>query len=415
MKHEIPVLLVGAGPVGLLAALRLRRQEVEFELIETQRQLAGRSYALGLHPETLDLLESMGLEGLAEEAHPVNRIALYEGKGRRETIELSPGAPGPRPLRVLPQADLERALRDRLEEMTCPIRWAHRLAALEVDGSGCRSTVETIETAASGFTPGTVVTMVAETRAVESSFVVGADGHGSTVRRALDLELERFGSPRGFAMFEILADVPDEDTVHLVLSSDSVSVLWPLGSGRWRCTFEISPGRELLEERFKSRARWEPAGVLPRYPKERLRNFLTERSPWFEPSKVEEILWSTVVNFEECLVEAYGRGGAWLAGDAAHLWCPLGVQSMNLGLQEAADLGDRIAVALEADSREPLVEYDRRWRNRWRRIAAAARASDRCPSWLENRAHRLPKMLPFSGSDLDSFLEEIGLALSGLD
>ena len=409
IRTKVPVLVVGAGPAGLLTALSLVRRGVEVEVIDTQNDLAGRSYALGLHAATLDLLHELdlGLDDL-ESAHRVDRVVLRTGDDEEHALELG-GPRGPRPVTVLPQAALERSLLRRLAEESAPVWWSHRLAALDPATGAAR--VERIETAASGFTPGAVVTLVDRVFDVEAGFVVGADGHTSTVRRELDIPLDRYGGPHTYAIFEVLGDFGDESGVQLCLSADGCSALWPLGGGRWRWSLEVDAGRSFVEPRFKSRRRWEPAGVLPRDPREQLEILTEKRAPWFPADRTEQIVWSAVVTFEERLVERYGRDNAWLVGDAAHLWSPIGMQSLNLGLQEAHALAEAILWLLDTDDRAPLESYGAFWRDRWRRLSSNPERTSQVPETLQVHADGLPRLLPASGEDLEPLLNTVGLGL----
>lgn len=408
MKSQTPVLVVGAGPVGLMTAIELRRRDVAVEVIDVQRAPAGRSYALALHAATIDRFREAGLADEALEGIPVRTLRIEASPEERLELALA-GDDGSRAVRVVPQARLERELLSRLETLGVEVRWSHRLAAIEERSDEVLAQVQRIESGASGFTPGVAVSMVAEGRAIRAGILVGADGHASTVRRELGIELESQRAARTFAAFDIEAPYEEEAVPTIAVAEPGTAVRWPLGNGRWRWLVEVDPSRNLTEPRFKSRHDWEPAGILPRDPARTLEDLLDRRFPWLRPPGPVQVLWSTVVSFEQALASVWGADRSWILGDAAHLGNPLGVHSMNLGVQEASMLADAITEALSSGSGEPLREFGDRGRTLWLRQCATVTASSSTPPWLRPMVDRFPACLPASGEDLPRVLGELGL------
>jgi FAD binding domain len=114
------------------------------------------------------------------------------------------------------------------------------------------------------------------------------------------------------------------------------------------------------------------------------------------------------------LAESFGRGRVWLAGDAAHLTGPLGVQSLNVGLDEASELALRMADALRHPARAGFgVDYDAKRTLQWREllgIEERASLGARSPDWARRHLHRLVACLPASEGDLDELLEQLRLS-----
>ncbi|HEX6199471.1 MAG TPA: FAD-dependent monooxygenase, partial [Thermoanaerobaculia bacterium] len=239
-KHETEVLVAGAGPVGMLAALALAERGVDVEVVDEEWRPAARSYALALHPATLELLDEAGLaRDLFEEGHRVGRVAFYEGAERRAELSLA-DLPGAFPfLLVLPQRTLERTLEERLAARGVKVRWNHRLADLTLDGDRPTATVERLAKESTGYSVATTVWVVEAESTVVARAVVGADGHRSRVRRALGAELEEVGEPELYAVFEFTSDAPALDEVRVVLDEHGTSVLWPLGGERFRWSFQV--------------------------------------------------------------------------------------------------------------------------------------------------------------------------------
>ncbi len=89
---------------------------------------------------------------------------------------------------------------------------------------------------------------------------------------------------------------------------------------------------------------------------QRLQELIRERAPWFTGA-VRNIVWRNVVRFERRLADSFGHGRLWLAGDSAHLTSPVGIQSMNVGLQEGYRLAGALARVLRGGSGQEA------WRN----------------------------------------------------
>ena len=124
-RHADPeVLVVGAGPVGLVAALFLQQQGVRVEIVDMHQRTTQHSYALAIHPRTLRILDEAGLsEGLIGAGRKLTKVAYYEGRERRAEIDYSALASKHPYLLVIRQSLLERAPEEalRAEEAQGPL------------------------------------------------------------------------------------------------------------------------------------------------------------------------------------------------------------------------------------------------------------------------------------------------------
>src|SRR4029453_16245817 len=133
--RQTDVLVVGAGRTGLVAALSLAKAGLSVEVIDEAWRQAGHSYALALHPRSLNLLDELGVASQATDSgRKLPSLTLLGGEEPRQSLRC--GARDDRfpYLLSLPQSGLERLLTDALARLGVKVRWSHRLASLEPNG-----------------------------------------------------------------------------------------------------------------------------------------------------------------------------------------------------------------------------------------------------------------------------------------
>ena len=404
-RHPDPeVLVVGAGPVGLVAALFLQQHGVRVEIVDMHQRTTQHSYALAIHPRTLRILDEVGLaEGLIGAGRTLTKVAYYEGPERRAEIDYSVLTSTTHPyLLVLRQSLLERAVEEALRKKNLKVLWGHRLQALTADGATPRAEVAKLDQVATGYPIARAEWMVVRSETIRPAFVIGADGYDSAVRRMAGIELEEHGAGQVFSVYEIEAagELPGE--VRVILDPDLTSVYWPLEEGRCRWGFQI-----------RDAATHQPS-------LERLEQLIASRAPWFS-ARPTQIYWSTLGLFETRLTRSFGGGGVWLAGDAAHQAAPVGVHSMNAGLVEARELATRMLLILRAGGAPTLLqEFATATHAAWQQLLDAGRAVRALPDadpWVRDARARIVACIPASGDDLEPLLAQIGLttAPSGRD
>ncbi len=359
--------------------------------------------------------------GLADEVltygHRIEKLAFYDGAERRGEVRYSElGGEYPFAV-VLPQQGLEDLLEKELAKKKVKVKWNHRLAQLELGGDRASARIEKLAKESMGYsvsTTGWVVDKVLETRA---RYVVGADGHNSMVRRALGVDFRDLEETLFFGVFEFAAKAGAPPEVRVVLADDTTNVLWPLADGRFRWSFQLADDWEFVPDtRKKSRLAVQIGeDMFPFLSEEKLRELIAERAPWFD-AEIGDVRWSVGVRFERRLAERFGRGNAWLVGDAAHLASPVGVQSMNVGIREGHDLARRLAEILHGRGTADLLEaYNTERTREWRRVLGLEKALESgagADGWVRRRSARIPATIPASGDDLETLLRQLGLELT---
>jgi 2-polyprenyl-6-methoxyphenol hydroxylase-like FAD-dependent oxidoreductase len=394
-QSDPEVLVVGAGPVGLIAALFLQQYGVRVEVIDSHQRTTQHSYALAIHPRTLRILDEAGLaRGLIAAGRKLTKVAYYEGRDRRAEIDYSSLASVHPYLLVLRQSLLERAVEEALGRQKLQVLWGHRLQSLDADHKTPRAEVARLEQVASGYPVARSEWVVARTETVRPAFVLGADGYDSAVRRMSGMEMEEHGAGQFFSVYETEAEGELPAEVRVILDPDLTSVYWPLEDGRCRWGFQITDASS------------HDASMA------RLAQLIAARAPWFT-ARTARIYWSTIGLFESRVTRRFGKGGVWLAGDAAHQAAPVGVHSMNSGLVEARELAERMRRILRAGGDVALLEeYAARMHTAWQWLFGAGREVRTLPGvdpWVKQAAARIVACVPASGDDLEPLLRQIGL------
>jgi 4,5-epoxidase len=414
-KHR-KVVVVGAGPVGLAAAITLKSRNVEVELIERGDRPGTHSYALALHPKTLSLLREWGVSAdLERSSVPISHLDFCDANGPQFDLDIAKVSGHDSGLLVVGQDHLEEALVRPLEKAGVKLGWSHRLSALKQDEDGVRLDLEHLSEAMSGYAMARLEWQVDKEMQRQADFVIGADGHFSMVRRKLGIEFPNVAPTQSFAVFEFKTDFDHGNRARIVMGDEGTSILWPLPGGYCRWGFEIEESKAEQFSREKDRLFVQVGAHGYRVLEtEMLQALIKERAPWFDGS-IGQFRWRMIVRFEKRLAESFGKGRVWLAGDASHLAAPIGMQSMNLGVQEGHLLGNTMADVLDGKaSSEQLQAYGDARLKEWRSlmgIDTRVEAMEKTHPLLAKNVDRLLGCIPASLDTLDSFADLLGVKL----
>ncbi|MGW1892558.1 FAD-dependent monooxygenase [Streptomyces sp. NPDC002004] len=331
MDAGVEVLITGAGPTGLLLANELGLAGVRAVVAERLPHRTGQSKALNLQPRTAEILHCRGwLEPV------LHRSLALLPSGHFAGLPLDYGALDTAfPHQVgIPQARVEEFLEDHLAEYGVQVLRGRELVSFRQDMDGVTTTLRAPDGAE---------------RTVRSGYLVGADGGRSTVRRVLgvpfpgrDGRVNMAVADIELALAEAEPDVLGEPWRLPDLSPDPAgfAFLLPLGEGVHRLIF----------------AGPEQQGVSREAPvtEDEVRAALS-RCPG-PPHELRAVRWASRFTDASRQVERYAEGRVLLAGDAAHIHAPAGGQGLNLGMQDAFNLGWKLAAV--AQGRAPYGLLD---------------------------------------------------------
>ena len=311
------VLIAGGGPTGLTLGIELARRGVETRVVDKADRFFAGSRGDGIQPRTLEVLDDLGVldavltEGMA--TAPIRVILDGQFLDVRRMVEPrdpTPDTPYPNPW-VLGQSQLEGVLRARLLELGVRVELGTELVGLEQDEQGVTARFSTGETC-------------------RFDYLVGADGGASLVRKAIGVAFPGTTDES----FRVLAgDVAtpdlDPESGHWFAAAENPMagvVLTPLpGTGYFQLATPLGEGDDASLETMQAILDRFKAGV-----------------------RLTGLGWSTVWRPNVRLAERYRVGRVFLAGDAAHVHPPTGGQGMNTGVQDAYNLGWKLASGDEA-------------------------------------------------------------------
>lgn len=312
------VLVVGAGPTGLTLACELALAGVRCRVLERRADAPNITRAFAVHARTLEQLESRGLaDEVVARGVPVREIAPAPGA----TVDLSTLDSRFPMILIAPQSATEHVLERRARALGVEIVRGAEVVGLRQDDDG-------VEVELRG---GDVE---------RARFVVGTDGAHSTVRRLLGVDF--VGSQ--YATHILLADVrltePPEEAMFATTSERGAVLVIPFGDG-WFRMIAWDRQREQI-----------PLDVP--LPIDEMRGSAT-RIAGTDFGLCEQ-RWSSRFLSERRQARRYRVGRAFLAGDAAHVHSPLGGQGMNTGIQDAMNLGWKLAAAVQGRARPDLLD-----------------------------------------------------------
>lgn len=373
---DVDVLVVGAGPTGLALACQLARFGVRFRIIDKQPDRARESRALAVQARSLEVLQSVGVgEALAQRGRTTTQLMLHVDREAPVAIDL--GEVPRRDTRFpyilfVSQSDTEAVLSEHLKRDGVAVERRVELSEFHEDPSGIECVVHDAD---------------GRTETIRASYLVGCDGAHSTVRRGAGIPFEGGAYPQAFALGDVEADgalVPQ--AINAFALGRGMAMFFPLGQPRtWRImameATDLRPSRGAADDPVSTR----------QLSLAELQAMVDD--PTGGTVHLRDPAWLTRFRLHHRQAVRYQQGRVFLAGDAAHIHSPVGAQGMNTGIQDAWNLGWKLAMVSRglADARL-LASYQA---ERWPVGRTLLQATDRLFGFFARSISGSPAVLSF--------------------
>ena len=327
-SHETDVLIVGAGPTGLVLALWLARLGVRVRIVDKTSEPGTTSRALAVQARTLELYRQVDLaDAVVARGRQMGAVNLWsDGRQVAHAVLRDIGAgisPFPFAL-IFPQDEHERLLIDRLRE-----------AGVEVE----RQTAVVEFEATEGRVVARLESADGVTRTCEAFYIAGCDGARSTVRSALGIGFPGGTYERLFYVADVNARGPAMNgELHAALDTSDFLAVFPLKEdGRARL---IGTVRDDAEQQADSLS-WDDVS--------------TRVLEWLRID-VDRVHWFSTYRVHHRVADRFRAGRAFLLGDAAHIHSPVGGQGMNTGIGDAVNLAWKLAAVVHGRADAALLD-----------------------------------------------------------
>ena len=329
MKETRPVLIAGAGPTGLTSAMELARFGVPVRLVDKYAAPPDTSRALAVQSRTVELMQQRGLaaemlrcgnRGFAATLHAddavIGKVDFREVNSRFNFVLL------------LAQSETERILREHLERAGVRVERETEMVAFstrEGPSSGVQATLRTSN---------------GDLEELDAAYLIDAEGAHSLVRHRLSLPFEGVSLPNTYAVADVYidGDVP-EDELSIYLAETGLLAAFPLGNRRFRII--ATEKHEVAVDA--------PAPSLDEL-----------RAAWSQgvrvPVQFRDLQWSSRFRINSRALNQLRHGTMFFAGDSAHIHSPAGGQGMNTGIQDAINLGWKLALVYRGLAADALLD-----------------------------------------------------------
>ena len=379
-RHRVAV--VGAGPVGLAAAIDLGLRGVEVVVLDEDDTVSIGSRAICWSKRTLEIFDRLGAAApVMAKGITWNHGKLFHGEKLLYAFDLLPEPGHKFPAFInLQQYYVEEALIARAQATQgVELRWKNRVVGAEGLEDGVELEVETPDGA----------------YALSADYVIAADGAKSELRRLLGLEFEGRTYEDRFLIADVKmkADFPTERRFWFEppFHAGPSALLHRQADNVWRIDLQLGPEVDPEEEK-------KPERVIPRL------------SAMLGPEHPFELEWVSIYRFQCRMLARFRHGRVFFAGDSAHQVSPFGARGGNSGIEDADNLAWKLALVLTGAARESLLDsYDsERVPAQRESVAIAARTTDfmsaKGPAALAFRdaVLELAERLPFARAFVNS-------------
>ena len=329
-RADTDVLIVGAGPTGLVLALWLTRLGVRVRIVDKTAAPGTTSRALGVQARTLELYRQVGLaDAVVSAGHRMSAVNLWAaGKQVAHAVLGALGAgisPFPYVI-IFPQDEHELLLIDRLAQAGVDVERETELVAFEESAGRVHARLRRAD---------------GSTETCEAAYIAGCDGAHSLVRQSLEIGFQGGTYEHLFYVADVeAAGQAMNGELHVALDTSDFLAVFPLKQdGRARLIGTLRSAVEQPRENLS----WDDVS--------------TRVIDWMRVD-VRRVHWFSTYRVHHRVADRFRRGRAFLLGDAAHIHSPVGAQGMNTGIGDAVNLAWKLAAALRGANESLLDSYE---------------------------------------------------------
>ena len=284
-------LIVGAGPVGLVAAIKLTARNHSVRIVDKRPERTHFSKAIAINPRTLQILDEFGISAeIVSQGVKIPNMNFRNSFGNINSIPFSAGPEVSYPFIVAnPQNITEKILENKLNELGVEVEYSKEFEGFEERGATVISKLK------------------GENTTHASDFVYGSDGSRSDVRDSLGIAFSGSRMPEKWSLADVGAEVDlPYDRANIELSQQYLFFIMKMAEGRYRLAANIP-------------------------------NILENIPSWLHINRVD---WKSEFDVNHKIASNFGSGNIFIGGDAAHVHSPLGGRGMNLGIEDASSFVD---------------------------------------------------------------------------
>ena len=325
------VIIIGAGPTGLMFANQLKRFGINFLLIDTKGETTLESRAMSVSSRSMELYQQLGLsDKIIEQSLVINAFGFYNNGKKITDFSLTevgkPYSDFGRLTTTFEQNKNEKLLYENLQEKKANVLWNTSFVTLEENEEGIVALLKN--------------ELTKENISISAKYIVGCDGARSSIRHQRDFTFEGGTYQTKFFVADVIAT-------------------WKLGYEK----IVMAPSKGLFVAFFplQGEKRLRIVGTLPAeyFDQEEIDFDVLEKvireTTNFEIN-FDSVGWHSIYKVHHRCVDEFNKGRIYLAGDAAHVHSPAGGQGMNTGLQDAHNLAWKMAFVLKGTGKKKLLE-----------------------------------------------------------
>jgi 2-polyprenyl-6-methoxyphenol hydroxylase-like FAD-dependent oxidoreductase len=326
-QQHTQVLIVGAGPSGLMMAAQLLRYGLQPVIIDSKQGPTNHSKALAVQARSLEIYRQMGIVDRIIEGGKQAGGVVFNQNGKEVAAlsidHIGEGQTAFPFIQMYQQSKNERLLLDYLTLNCCPVYWNTSLLTLKQHNGQVTVQLQTGE----------------DTQTITCNWLIGADGAHSLVRKQLAIPFNGDTYQHQFYLADVKIENVLTDKVNLFLSKTGFAGFFPMPEKQ---CYRIVGN---LPDSFDGKDDLKIEEVLPYL------DAITQST-----ITVEQTNWFTTYRLHHRMADRFRQGNCFLIGDAAHIHSPVGGQGMNTGLQDAYNLAWKLAGVINNQLKEPILD-----------------------------------------------------------